>query len=156
MTFHFITCHSYLMLHGEMLFSRLYLRIKNGWFTGSPNQHSRAHSGGIWARHSRDEGATRQADQIDWGTYWNYARRHTWIPIQSIAIKLVSSGTASSSLSKSWTSYPSQGQHSTESSPPELAAPCAYSDNHSSFREGVPIYWSYEQFKEQSRETKKE
>ena len=30
MTFHFTTCHSYLMLHGEMLFSRLYPRIKNG------------------------------------------------------------------------------------------------------------------------------
>ena len=68
MTFHFTTCHSYLMLHSEMLFFRLNPRIKNGWFTGNPNQHSRAHSGGIWARHSRDKGATRQADQIDWGT----------------------------------------------------------------------------------------
>ena len=28
MTFHFITCHSHLMLHGEMFFSRLYPRIK--------------------------------------------------------------------------------------------------------------------------------
>ena len=28
MTFHFITCHSYLMLHGEILFSRLNSRIK--------------------------------------------------------------------------------------------------------------------------------
>ena len=29
MTFHFTTCHSYLMSHDEMLFSRLYPRIKN-------------------------------------------------------------------------------------------------------------------------------
>ena len=28
MTFHFTTCHSHLMLHGEMLFSRFYPRIK--------------------------------------------------------------------------------------------------------------------------------
>ena len=30
MTFHFTTCHSYLMLHGEMLFSRFYLESKMG------------------------------------------------------------------------------------------------------------------------------
>ena len=83
MTFYFTTCHSYLMLHGEMLFSRLYPRIKNGWFIGNPNQHSRAHSRGIWARYSRDEGATRQVNQVDWGTYWSYIRKHLWIPLFS-------------------------------------------------------------------------
>ena len=85
MTFHFITCHSYLMLHGEMLFSRLYPRIKNGWFIGNPNQHCRAHSRRIRARHSRDEGTTSQVDRIDWGTYWSYIRKHLWVPIFSTA-----------------------------------------------------------------------
>ena len=96
-TFHFITRHSYLMLHGEILFSRLNPRIENEGFTENPNQHRWAHLGGIRAQHSRDKGATRHADQIDWMTYWNCARKHTWIPILSTAIKLVSSGTTSSS-----------------------------------------------------------
>ena len=153
MTFHFTTCHSYLMLHGEILFFRLNSRIKNGWFIGNPNQHCRAHSRRIWARHSRDEGATSQVDQTDWGTNRSYVRKHLWILILSIATNFASSHTPTTS--KLWTSYPSQGQRSTKSSSPELAAPCAYSDNHSSFWEGVPICWSCEQFREQSRETKK-
>ena len=82
-----MTFYSYLMLHGEILFSD-YPRIENGGFIGNPNQHRRAHSERIWARHSRDERATCQADQTDWGTYWSYIRKHLWIPIFSTATNL--------------------------------------------------------------------
>ena len=53
------------MLHGEILFSILNPRFENGGFVGSPNQNYGKHLGGIWARHSRNKRATRQANQID-------------------------------------------------------------------------------------------
>ena len=80
-------------------FSDSILESKNGWFAGSPIQHFWAHSGRIWARHSRDKGATRQVDQTDQETNKKYARRHLWISIPLIVTNLAFSGTSTQSRS---------------------------------------------------------